>query len=964
MKNWGLQSRILLITLLPLIAISCVLGGYFIKVRLDDLDTLVEQRGLATIRQLAPACEYGLVSNNKEVLQKVANSTLNELDVRSAKIYNRFQREVVHSGPDMNVIDEREELPNEIQILHFENSIRLITPIFAQNLASYENLDTSAIGFNQDELFSEKIGWAELELSLTNTELKKYQALLTSCFFLFSGILVCTIITIRFSREITTPLIKLTQAVESIKQGNLDVRINSESGGELRILESGINSMASSLKTAYDEMQQSIDQATEDYRQTLEQIEIQNVELNLTRREALKASQIKSEFLANMSHEIRTPLNGIIGFTNLILKTQLTVRQLDYINTIKKSSEGLLAIINDVLDFSKIEAGKLVLDKTPMNLRDLVEDVLTMMAPAGQDKGLELVSLVYSDVPADLIGDPLRLKQIITNLVNNAIKFTNKGSVIVRTMLEEQKQNTVTLKISVTDTGIGMTDDQQQELFRAFTQADTSTTRQYGGTGLGLVISKKLVEHMGGDIGVESSLNQGSTFWFTIKIQKSEDTDTIYEINRLMEKKALIFDTHPTARLALSHCIQQWEMVADEVDDLEILEELAHQANETHAPFDIVILGVGQDQLESQHILETIRKLQNQLGLPVIVLINTTDQQAVQRFQLLNVSCLTKPIISAKLHEALINQLYYPANINKHNPQQEPHQITTNQHQPINILAVDDNEANLKLLRTLLEDQGHSVIEATNGAEAVQKIQQTLPDLVFMDIQMPVMDGVEATKTIRSLDERRYLQVPVIALTAHALSGEKEALIQAGLNDYLTKPVSEEQLSATIAKWVDKSSAPQPPTKALALGHADGSDTNTSDGISVESQTAAPNTPNNDPTIDETVSIEECLKLAANKEDLAKDMLSMLLSSFDRDIPPITDALASGARNDLLNSVHKVHGGTRYTGVPKLRNICHGFESAIKEDASDTTIKQFYEDFIEEVEAIKDWAEKSDWLSN
>ncbi|GAA3940149.1 response regulator [Litoribacillus peritrichatus] len=948
MKNWGIQSRILLITLLPLITISCVLGGYFIKVRLNDLDTLVEQRGLATIRQLAPACEYGLITNNTQVLQKVANSTLNELDVRAAKIYNKYQQQLVHSGPNMHNVERDSELPHEVTIYRYGDTIRLITPIFAQNLPNLQKVEATLNPTLGEELFSEKIGWAELELSLTNTELKKYQALLTSCLLLFSGVLVCAVITIRFSREITTPLIKLTHAVESIKQGNLDVRVNSESGGELRILESGVNSMASSLKTAYDEMQQSIDQATEDYRQTLEQIEIQNVELNLTRREALKASQIKSEFLANMSHEIRTPLNGIIGFTNLILKTQLTARQLDYTSTIKKSSEGLLAIINDVLDFSKIEAGKLVLDKTPMNLRDLIEEILTMMAPAGQDKSLELVSLVYSDVPSDLIGDPLRIKQIITNLVNNAIKFTNKGSVIVRTMLEEQKQNTVTLKISVTDTGIGMTDDQQQELFRAFTQADTSTTRQYGGTGLGLVISKKLVEQMSGDIGIESTLNQGSTFWFTIKVQTEDDASTIYEMNRLMKKKALIFDTHPTARLALSHAMQQWEMEVDEVDDLEILEELAFQANNNQAPFDVVVLGIGKDQLENKQIMDSIRRIQEHLNLKTIVLINTTEQQAVQRFQLLNVTCLTKPIISTKLHAALINGIF-----EKNTPllpqKSEPTYNELSHPGKVSILAVDDNEANLKLIKTLLTDMGHTVYEAKNGAEAVEQVQINTPDLVFMDIQMPVMDGVEATKTIRSLDERKYLQIPIIALTAHALSGEKETLIKAGLNDYMTKPVSEDQLIATINKWANIES--------------NNTTSNTSPGA--QEERALVEKPFTPPELDETlvsVDIQECIKLAAGKEDLARDMLGMLIESFPRDIPPITEAFENDQNNDLLNTVHKVHGGTRYTGVPKLRSICHAFETAIKENNGKAQLEVFYRKLIEEVESVKLWTENNDWL--
>ena len=949
MKDWGIQSRILLITLLPLIIISCVLGSYFIHVRLNDLDTLVEQRGLATIRQLAPACEFGLLTNNKQVLQKILNSTLNELDVRAVKVYNRHNLQLAHAGPDMHIIDQPLVFSKEVNIYKNEETIRLVAPITASSIAGLKDIASSQIELidSDDQLFSEHIGWAELELSLTNTKLKKYQALLTSILFLFSGILICTFITMRFSREITNPIIRLTQAVESIKQGNLDIRVHSDSGGELRILEGGINSMTSSLKKAYDDMQQSIDQATEDYRQTLEQIEIQNVELNLARREAIKSSQIKSDFLANMSHEIRTPLNGIIGFTNLILKSQLTVRQLDYVSTIKKSSESLLAIINDVLDFSKIEAGKLVLDQTPMNIRDTVEDVLTILAPLAQDKNLELVSLVYSDVPDDLIGDPLRIKQILTNLVNNAIKFTNKGSVVIRTMLEEQKQQTVTLKVSITDTGIGMTEEQQAELFHAFTQADTSTTRQYGGTGLGLVISKKLVEQMGGDIGIESALNQGSTFWFTIKIQMAEGAGTIYEMNRLLEKRALIYDNHATARLALSHIMKQWEMEVDEVDDLEILEDLANQANASETPYSVVLLGLSINQLEASSVMEIIKRVKHQLNLPVIILMNTAEQQALQRFQLLNIRCLTKPIISQKLQTAIIGAI-------SDDPEVLPPPLelecsdSAATNAAIKILAVDDNDANLKLLNTLLTDLGHTVIEAKNGNEAVEQVKQHCPDLVFMDIQMPVMDGVEATRTIRGLGERRFLQIPIIALTAHALSGEKESLLSAGLNDYLTKPVSEDQLTATIHKWVDS-------LAGTSSTSSQNTNTNAGQPRKTDQQPALPKSL-------ATVDIEECLKLAAGKEDLAKDMLSMLIESFKRDIPPIQESLQEKNLNQLLNAVHKVHGGTRYAGVPKLRDICYHFESAIKEEFEIEILNDYYDQMIRETEEIVKWQENNTWI--
>src|SRR5690554_4080289 len=340
-----------------------------------------------------------------------------------------------------------------------------------------------------------------------------YQALLISLMLVVGGVLLSLLVSLRLSRAFTVPVFQLNEAVAKLKEGKLDTRVYTRAGPEFEQLESGLNEMASELSQAQAEIQQNIDQATGDLRETLETIEIQNIELDFARKEALEASRIKSEFLANMSHEIRTPLNGIIGFTELLLKSPLPRQQRDHLNTIRKSSEILLTIINDILDFSKIEAGKLILDRVPFQLRDIVEEVMVMLAPAAHAKNLDLVPLVYNDVPDNIMGDPLRVKQVITNLVNNAIKFTQTGEVVLRASLEDEDKeaNRVTLRLSVTDSGVGLSRAQQQSLFNAFSQADASIVCQYGGTGLGLAISKRLVEEMGGEIGLESELGRGST---------------------------------------------------------------------------------------------------------------------------------------------------------------------------------------------------------------------------------------------------------------------------------------------------------------------------------------------------------------------------------------------------------------------------------------------------------------------
>ncbi len=499
MRRWGIRKKVLVVTLVPTLLTTLMLGLFFTYSWVNNIESLLKDRGESLSRQLAAGSEYGLFTANRSLLSSLSNALLEEQDVRSITFFGSDGSRLLHTGPGSSETVQATELTAEHATrISRENSTRFITPVFLQDLMIESMLDPDARQSMSN--LREPLGWVVVEMSHIRTEKETYKALLISLLLILGGVVLSMAIALRLSRAFTNPVFELNEAVARLKEGKLDTRVYTGAGPEFEQLESGLNAMAEELSKAQAEMQQNIDQATEDLRETLETIEIQNIELDFARKEALEASRIKSEFLANMSHEIRTPLNGIIGFTELLLKSPLPRQQRDHLSTIRKSSEILLTIINDILDFSKIEAGKLILDRVPFQLRDIVEEVMVMLAPAAHAKNLDLVPLVYNDVPDNIMGDPLRVKQVITNLVNNAIKFTQTGEVVLRASLEEEEADTnrVTLRLSITDSGVGLSRAQQQSLFNAFSQADASTARQYGGTGLGLAISKRLVEEMGG----------------------------------------------------------------------------------------------------------------------------------------------------------------------------------------------------------------------------------------------------------------------------------------------------------------------------------------------------------------------------------------------------------------------------------------------------------------------------------
>ena len=895
LKNLGIKGRVLLLTLLPVTLMAMVLGGYFTWLQQSELQSQLLQRGEMIAEQLAPLVAPAMGRHDIPLLTRIANESLEQQDVRSVAFLDANHELLVHAGPTM-INQPPLGSGTQLQQRSDNDATRYLLPVFGR----HRNLAGDVIPNEAHRL----LGWVELELSHNNMLLRGYRSLFASLLLIAGGLVFTTLLALRMSRTINAPLDQIKHAVSQLKDGQLQTRLPPLGSHELDELASGINRMAETLQNAQEELQNSVDQATEDVRQNLETIEIQNLELDLARKEALEASRIKSEFLANMSHEIRTPLNGILGFTHLLQKSELTPRQFDYLNTIEKSADSLLGIINEILDFSKIEAGKLVLDSIPFNLRDLLQDTLTILAPSAHEKNLELVSLVYRDTPLSLIGDPLRLKQILTNLVNNAIKFTREGTIAVRAMLEDEDDNTtdgcVQLRISVQDTGIGLTSQDVRALFQAFSQADNSLSRQPGGTGLGLVISKRLVEQMGGEIGVESTPGEGSVFWISVKLPKARDDAEDLPGAVLSGHRVALLEKHDLARQALQHQLEDCGLDVTPFTTLEKLTNCVTGAHQTPLAIDLAVLGVTANDMPPERLNQHIWDLEH-MGCKVLVLCPTTEQA------LFNTSVpnphsqlQSKPACTRKLRRALADL------INPRQTRTEPGELLASR--APRIQCVDDNPANLLLVQTLLEDMGSRVTAVDSGYAAIEAVKTEAFDLVLMDVQMPGMDGRETTEVLRQWESGQHnAPLPIVALTAHAMANEKRALLQSGMDDYLTKPISERQLAQVVLKWT-----------GLALRNH------------VQESGYEASRPNAKlPILDH----EEGLRLAAGKADLAVDMLAMLLASLEADREAIQQARKEQDNNALIERVHRLHGATRYCGVPQLRAACQRSETLLKQES-------------------------------
>ncbi len=884
MPSFSIRLRLLLLISVPTVLGSCLLGGLLLNYHLDAFEEMQVARGWVAAQQAASDIRAADTLRNPTRLDTLLPAVLEQPDVRSVSMYDASRALLAHSGPLPRAPINggmRTMFTDRATVTRTDASWRLLVPFSEAKSVSVP------VAGNALPVVGSINGWIEVEISDQTLRTARYRAIAIAIAILLAIVLIQGIASHLFSDRILSALGAIANGMRRVANGQLGTRLPSPSPGELGQLQQNFNDMCAALQHGQEDLQHSVSQATEDLRETLETIEVQNIELEMARKEAVQGARLKSEFLANMSHEIRTPLNGMIGFTRLLLKTELNPRQVEYLTTIRKSSDALLTIINDILDFSKIEAGKLALDRSPIDIRDIVDDVLALMAPLAAEKRLEQVAFVYQDTPRRVITDPIRLRQILTNLLSNAIKFTDRGMIVVRVMLDSENERQATIRFAISDTGVGLSAEQQNTLFTAFTQVDSSARRQAGGTGLGLAICKHLVELMGGEVGLESAAGEGSTFWFTIRA----DIDRFANRSKpegLAGLRIVVCDVNDTSRLALRHLIEEWGATVTEAELPE--EVLAGTAGQP----DAVLLGSGPRPGDAMAYAGLAEQCFAR-GIRVWLLPGTGDDSANTLGGHWSGGVIAKPVSAQRLHDALIGQLGTPA------AGESTSGIRSAGLERLHVLVVDDNEANLRLLCTLIEDLGIPVQGVANGLAAIAALRNSHYDLVFMDIQMPGMDGVETTRRIRELGSA-HARTPVIAVTAHALASERQQLLGAGLDDYLTKPIGEQQLCYVLERWagVRFGNSPVPTVHPL---------------------------PGNESGV---VDLDASLALAGGKPSLGRDMLRMLANSLADDLRDIPALASQRDADGLLARVHKLHGATRYVGTPGLRQAANELETAIK----------------------------------
>ena len=898
MKGIGIKYQLRITTLIPVLLVALLFALFYNGQFNRDLNQHISHLGEAYIHQLLPVAQLAILRNDTRTLQGLIDASIINPEVQALAFYNA-KRELLAYRGGKHSLDRLFEPPRftgdyiESKPLN-PYTINFVAPITLSKFNVYSAAPHSTplnpTSFQADDI----LGWLSIDVDTKSMLIQRYQMYIVTIFITLIGLLMSLSVHYFLSKRIYLPIARLRRSMKQILSNELETEIKTTTPGEIGTIERGCAQLQQKYLSILHDLNQHIEVATNDLQQSLELLEEKNIELSLEKKKTEEKSRQKSELIVNMSHEIRTPMNGVIGFTNILLDSKLDHLQMDYVKTIKSSAHDLLSIINDILDYSKMDVGKLHLDCIPLDIRACIDEVLALLSPMANKKGIDLIPNTAVNVPRTMLGDPLRIKQMISNLISNAVKFTEEGYVLIKTNVENETDKDYTLSLSVIDTGIGISAADQITLFNAFHQADTTITRRYGGSGLGLVICKKLAEHMHGSISLTSDINKGSQFTVRITLEKLAAYEVEkHQTHRFSHLKVLCFDDNPLHLEALCGGLGYWGIQCIRIDHFSQLEQAFHDNKNSHLAF------INVNQGCERQVASVLR----QQSIPCVLI----SKWPIPDYEALGAQgFFFKPPNIQKLYhtvESLLNKATLTA---AHHRELDSLRARLHMTQPI-LLIAEDNPVNQMLLRSMLGETTR-IVTVDNGEQAVAICQHKQFNAILLDLQMPILNGLEAAALIhqQSLPNKN---TPILLISANNETLSQEERHKSGIEVWLQKPIDEETLLRHLLNVIEKT------------------------------QSTAINWP-------------LCLQKLSGNQALAREFLARFVAELQNDRQIFLRLMNEKNTEELGKAAHKLHGACCFCGVPNLQRTVAYLEHLTQKASSVDDLQSACDELIQSIDDV------------